>query len=121
MRYRQNQGSKARRVKARHIELLHQALGHFQLKHAGTNPGLRNRARLVAAALPASAPYELRLFAEEWQIVSQALRPVGSTPRPGGLAAKYYALYTLLRKTFVFATMGDDVRAKALSQRRAPQ
>ncbi len=119
MRYLKDQASKARRVKPKHIDMIRAALAAYLIDLATTNPGLRRRVRLVDAALPASAPYELRLYATEWEIVSKALRPVGSNPPPGSTHASWFALYTLLRKTFVFETEGSRARARALSSSRA--
>lgn len=105
MRYAPNQESKARRIKPRHLLLLQGALAEYSKHVATTNPALRSRVRLAVAALPVSRPLELRLYANEWEIVSKALRLQGSNPTPGSVYASRYALYTLLRKTFVFRTV----------------
>src|SRR5688572_12182941 len=115
MRYLPNQESKARRIKPRHLFLLQSALAEYMNRLAFTNPGARSKVRLVVAALPVSRPLELRLYANEWEIVSKALRPHGSNPTPGTKYAQWFALYTLLRKTFVFRTEGDLKREQSLS------
>jgi hypothetical protein len=107
MRYLPNQPCKARRIKPIHLSHIQAALAHYLLKVNGSDSRLRRQILLVAAALPVSRPLELRLFAHEWAIVSKALRPVGSNPTPGTKFARWFALYTLLRKTFVFATAGS--------------
>lgn len=98
----QDPASKSRRVKPRHVQMLNEALVLFiQRFHLVDAPAAR-RARTIMRSLPTCVPYTLTLYANEWEIVSRALRPAGSNPKPGGRFARWFALYTLLRKTFVF-------------------
>jgi hypothetical protein len=94
------------------IELVSKALKDHATRMSEAKPFQARLARFMRRALPSSLPYELSVLPQEWETLSQALRPEGSNPPAGTTAARMYALYTKLRKVCVFTTQGDLDRVK---------
>jgi hypothetical protein len=113
MKYLPNQPAKYCRLDRPSIELISTALAQHAARISNTTPLAARQARIMRRALPKSLPYELSCLAQEWEILSQALRPEGSNPTPGSEAARMFALYTKLRRVFVFATEGMEARLRA--------
>jgi len=78
--------------------LMLEALQHYgrALKHAHDYDRLHALTRLIRG-LPTCAPYDVTLYADEWVLVSRALRQQGSNPEPGSVFARWYTLYTWMR------------------------
>lgn len=113
MKYLPNQKPRGLRLTRKQFLILESALRAHRKTTSDVVGGGGHSTRLAIQALPTQAPYDLWLFPLEWQQVSKALRPFGSHPPPGSEAATYYALYTRLRKTMVFKTVGDMARLEA--------
>ncbi len=113
-KYLQDQPAKSRRVRPKHIQMLNEALILFIQRHHQIDAPAARHARTIMRALPTSVPYVLMLYANDWAIVSKALRPAGSNPKPGGRFARWFALYTLLRKTFIFTRVVDVKRGSGV-------
>lgn len=74
------------------------------LRHHGTEahrnrdfPTARTCAHIIATSLQ-SLPYDVELTADEWRIVSRALRAGGNSPAAGTEPARWRALYLLLNR-----------------------
>jgi hypothetical protein len=118
MKYLPNQNPCFVRLKPTQVALIERALTDYAARVTNTNPPDARRARILRSSLPSSLPYEMGVFAQEWEILSRALRPQASKPTPGTDAAKLYALYTWLRKRCVFITEGDAARLRRAKKQR---
>lgn len=94
------------------IDALSKALKEHAARLSNTLPAKARHARVIRRSLPKHLPYELCVLPQEWEIISQALRPVGSNPPKGSEPAYWYALYQRLRRVCVFTTEGDLARLR---------
>jgi hypothetical protein len=55
--------------------------------------------KMIMRDVPTCIPYEAQWHPNEWALISQALRPLGSDGfAPGTIEARWYALYQRLRR-----------------------
>lgn len=120
IKYLPDQKPAAIRLDRTRVLLLMKALRDYVPILTRTAPAHLRILRAFALALPRSLPYEVRIYASEWALLSPALRPQGSSPRAGSEAARMYALYRQLRPQcrFLSANMVEQERKRA-RQRRA--
>jgi hypothetical protein len=116
MKHLPDQKPKWIRLDRAHIELIAKALSSHAARVSLTNPPMARLARRMRTYLPKTLPYELEVLPTEWETLSQALRPEGSTPLSED-ARCMYALYTKLRKVCVFVTQGDMARIERARKR----
>lgn len=119
MQYTPNQKPAVIKLDRDAVLLILKALSDYVPRLTQTQPSKLRVLKSFAKALPKSLPYEVRVYAEEWDVLSPALRPQGSNPAAGSRAARMYALYTRLRPHCRFLTAQMLAReAKRAEERR---
>lgn len=115
MKYLPGQPARFLRLSHAEVALIKAALKAYR----PPTPTLRRRVWLFGRSLPQHAPYEVSILAQEWEMLSQALRYGGINPPRGSDALRARTLYQKLRRQITFETEGDRARLdKAMNTRR---